>query len=96
VYYGRVYYWMNDLSILPVHFSEYELYVEESEWYEPGGGIYSAGGYPKTSKRYRTPHAGKKVMLSTDFKPALQKEWHGGTVHIPDCIVYRDYQTKWW
>tara|TARA_R110002110_G_scaffold97859_4_gene250929 strand:- start:607 stop:960 length:354 start_codon:yes stop_codon:yes gene_type:complete len=36
-YFGRVYYWLTDLTVLPIHFSAHQLYAEETTWYEAGG-----------------------------------------------------------
>ena len=96
VYFGRVYYWINDLTVEPFYFSEYQLYVEESTWFESGGYEQSAGGYYKASKRYKTLAAGAKVDIATHFSPTVKKEWHGGTVHIPNCRNYSDNQKAWW
>jgi competence protein CoiA len=96
VYFGRVYYWLNDLTVEPFHFSDYQLYVEASTWFESGGYERSAGGYYKTSKRYKTPLAGTQVDIATDFFPTEKKEWRGGTVYIPNCSIYSDNQKVWW
>ena len=96
VYFGRVYYWLNDLTIKPFHFSDYQLYVEESTWFEPGGYEQSAGGYYKKSKRYKAPVAGAAVDIATNFSPTVKKEWRGGTVYIPNCRIYSDNQKVWW
>ena len=45
----------------------------------------SAGGYYKTSKRYRTPDQGKLLNLAEDFSPKFRQEWRGGSVFIPAC-----------
>lgn len=96
VYFGRVYYWLSDLIVIPFHFAEYQLYVEESTWYESDGYERSEGGYYRTSKRYRTPVAGKKVDIATDFSPKYKQAWSGGSVDIPKCQIYLDNQIPWW
>ncbi|MDY0270585.1 competence protein CoiA [Trichloromonas sp.] len=96
VYFGRVYYWLGESTVLPVHFSEYHLYVEESTWFESGGYEQSAGGYYKTSKRYKTPVPGNEVDIATHFSPSTKNEWQGGTVYIPSCRIYLDKQRAWW
>ena len=95
-YYGRVYYWVKDLLITPVHFDEYQLYVEDSEWYESGGELRSEGGYYKRSKRYRTPKKGTIVDFAKDFKPNTRRSWSGGDIVVPECKILVDKQQKWW
>ena len=96
VYFGRVYYWFSELTVVPIHFSDYQLYVEESTWYESGGVERSEGGYFRTSKRYRTPNAGNAIDIATHFSPQQKNSWSGGSVHIPSCRIYLDNQIKWW
>lgn len=95
-YFGRVYYWLSDLTVVPVHFADYQLYVEDSNWYDSSGNEMSAGGYFKTSKRYRTPQQGNLVNIAEDFIPNFRKEWQGGSVFIPTCRIYTDKQKTWW
>ena len=96
VYFGRVYYWLADLTVVPVHFSDYQLYVEESNWYESGGYERTEGGYYRTSKRYKTPNAGHNVDIATHFGPRQKNSWSRGSVYIPDCRIYMDNQRAWW
>ncbi len=95
-YFGRVYYWISELIILPVHFSEYSLYVESSSWYDEYGEEQSAGGYTKSSKRYKTPCKGPYLNLVDDFGPSNKPAWSGGTIHLPQCKIYSDRHRKWW
>lgn len=84
------------MFVLPFHFSEYQLYVEQSSWFESSGYERSAGGYYKSSKRYKTPVAGSKVDIATHFFPTVKREWSGGTVYVPNCRIYSDKQVAWW
>ena len=95
-YYGRVYYWVSGLDVIPYHFSDYKLYVEESTWYESGGNERSAGGYYKFSKRYKTPLAGQTVNIAKDFSPKRKTAWNSKTIYIPECSIYLDGQSAWW
>ena len=94
-YFGRVYYWVADLTIAPVHFSEYQNYVESKSWYNEYGEEQSAGGYYKSSKRYKTPSIGNYLNLATDFSPSYKQAWKGGTVSVPNCRLYNDNNKKW-
>lgn len=95
-YYGRVYYWVKDLMIMPVHFDEHLIYVAESEWYDSEGDPQSAGGYYKRSKRYRTPHKGTPVHLFEDFRADHRHAWSGGDIVVPECNILIDTQHHWW
>ncbi|ENM5843715.1 hypothetical protein V4V60_003908 [Vibrio mimicus] len=96
VYFGRVYYWKYDSIIIPVHFSEYQLYVEASSWYDEFGEEQSAGGYYKSSKRYKTPCFGNELNLANDFTPRLKQSWSRGSVYVPQCTIFADRKQKWW
>lgn len=94
-YFGRVYYWY-DSCIYPVHFSEYQLYVEDREWYTSDAEHMSAGGYYRISKKYRSPSEGITLDLLKDFHPTTRKAWKGGNIIVPDCKLLIDKQEKWW
>ena len=67
------------MSILPVHFDEYLLWIEQSEWYEWTGRdatLREEGGNYRRSKRYKTPVYGKVESL-VDFGPILRQGWEG-------------------
>ncbi|KEY57131.1 competence protein CoiA [Serratia sp. DD3] len=95
-YYGRVYYWVSGLDIIPYHFSEYKLYVPEKTWHVSCGDERSAGGYHKDSKRYRKPLAGQSVNIARDFTHKIKSEWKAKKIHIPECRIYLDVQSAWW
>ena len=86
-YYGRVYYWLNGLSILPVHFEDYLLYVELTEY---------GGGYDRKSKRYRKPYIGNPLNLLDDFKPRERNYWTSNTIVVPKCKILMDSYDAWW
>lgn len=95
--FGRVYFWQAGQLLRPVHFAEHKLYVESSTWFASGGVQQSSGGYHKSSKRYRTPAAGKDVEISRGFRSTLRATpYVQGSIVIPPCRVYMDVQAKWW
>jgi len=96
VYFGRVYYWLDDLTIVPVHYAEHQTYVEPTSWFDQFGQEQSGGGFYKSSKRYKTPRIGAYLNLATDFQATSKASWSGGTVYIPKCKVYVDKFRKWW
>lgn len=95
-YFGRVYYWESGQVLRVVHFGAHRKFVEPTSWYEPGGNERSAGGYERTSRRYKTPHAGVPALLSRSFRSVRKEPWAGGTVVVPECLLYVDIQPKWW
>jgi competence protein CoiA len=95
-YCGRVYYWLEGLKVVPFHFAEYELYVKERSWYEPGGEEVGAGGYWRTSRRYRTPMRGPVLSLAEGFRARRLVAWSGGSIDVPERLVLMDRNPVWW
>ena len=75
-YFGRVYYWLEGLSVIPIHYSEYLLWVEETDY---------GGGYNRKSKRYRTPECGSILNILNDFDFRSRSAWEGSGIYIPHC-----------
>lgn len=94
-YFGQVYYWQHDLSIIPVHFDDYQMYVEASYWYTSGGYEESAGGYFRKSKRYRTPRIGQVLTLLDDFVPNQRQAWRGGKIVVPESKLLIAKRGTW-
>lgn len=94
-YYGRVYYWDSSEVLRVVHFDPYLISVPSSSWYKDGE-EHSAGGYDRTSRRWRTPNPGRPCLLSHSFRSKRRVAWSGGSVHVPNCLLYIDTQPKWW
>lgn len=95
-YFGRVYYWDGGQTLQAVHFNPYSIHVESRSWHDWDGSERSAGGYDRTSKRWRTPLHGAPVLLSRSFQRSTRAPWSGGTVLVPLCTLYVDQQVKWW
>jgi len=90
LYFGKVYYWLSDETLLPVHFAEYQLYVKESSWWEGEGHDaeeVSVGGYSKRSKRYRTPQFDKRIMI-TQLAHTHRKAWTSSTISVPAAKLW--------
>ncbi|QEI08856.1 competence protein CoiA [Pigmentiphaga aceris] len=95
-YLGRVYYWVNGLSLRPVHFDDMQLPVDGRSWIEPGGARRFSSPYTRTSQRYRTPCAGPLVDLVNDFRPRLLGPFAGGTIDVPQRRLFLDRRPRWW
>ncbi len=94
-YFGRVYYWRGGGDVVPVHFGEHLLYVEEREWFGPGGDEQSAGGYHRRSKRYREADVASPVAI-TDMGTQIRDAWSGGGYIVPASRLWIDQLEKWW
>ena len=90
LYFGNVYYCLSGETLLPVHFDDYQLYVEESSWWEGEGqdaSERSEGGYYRYSKRYRTPRHGKTVKI-TELSPITRKPWSSKGMSLPAARLW--------
>jgi competence protein CoiA len=81
LYFGRVYYWLKGLKIQPVHFNDYYLYVEATDW---------GGGYYKKSKRYKMPINGDALNFPSDFRVKNRSPFEGGDIVIPESKILID------
>lgn len=95
-YFGRVYYWLHGLTVVPIHFGSHTKWVEESTWYEPGGYEQSAGGYFKRQKRKKKISKGEPVEITKAFKATSRDAWAGGDIIVPKCKILADTQAAWW
>jgi len=86
-YFGRVYYWLEGLSVIPIHFSEHLLWVKRTEY---------GGGYGCKSKRDRTLERGSILNILNDFEFKSKKAWKGGDIDVPDCKLLLDNKGDWW
>lgn len=97
VYFGRIYYWQSGLDLIPVHFGDHMLWVEESQWYDSAGESRTAGGYERRSKRYRTPQrAPSTVNLVSGMSTRVRAAWTGGDLVVPKCSIRVDRLPTWW
>jgi len=68
-YFGRVYYWLHDLTVSSYHFDPHFRTVERKTWYTKDGRKMTTGGHSQRSKRLRTPVRAGEFNLATDFAP---------------------------
>jgi len=85
--YGKIFYWKEKLTVVPVKFNPFKLYVEESSWYEDGE-ERTAGGYHRFSKRYRTPSILPGIDLLKDFQAVNREQWDTDNILIPKSKIY--------
>lgn len=60
LYKGRVYYWTDDINVIPYHYEDYYFYREPQPYFDKFGEEHYPGSYYELSKRYIKPVAGKK------------------------------------
>lgn len=85
--FGRLYYWLSGEVLLPVHFDEYKIYVEETSWYDSDGEECYAGGYEYYSKRYRTPRFLQPVTI-TSLTSVNRQPWRSKGMTIPAAKLW--------
>jgi len=98
VYYGRVYYWNGGLSVSPYHFDKFQIWVNESEWYDQGGKYRQEGGYYRdahTLKRsFRCPKS--LINIVEDFFPRKRRRFDTKNWSVPECNIWLDSLSSWW
>jgi competence protein CoiA len=87
-YFGRVYYWIEGLSIAPYQFEPNHKSVPQKTWYSEKGEKMTGGGYSRRSKRYRTAIRGKTLNLVKDFAPLERDWWEGNGIKIPPAKIF--------
>jgi competence protein CoiA len=89
-YFGRVYYWMDGLSVAAYRFDPYVRRVPARTWYSRDGKPKQGGGYNRMSERYRIPVRERTLNLASDFKPMKREWWRGGRFTIPSATLFME------
>jgi competence protein CoiA len=87
-YFGRVYYWIEGLTVGSYHFDPHFKSVPRKTWYSADGDKMTGGGYSKRLKRHRTAIPGKMLNLATDFVPRNRDWWEGNGLTIPAAKLF--------
>src|SRR5258706_5412214 len=82
--FGRVYYWIGGLDMVPIHFDDYQLRIEEHSWSDRNG-LHWIPGHDKLSKRYKTPNHGRRVNICDSLIPKHRLEPLSGRIPIPQA-----------
>jgi competence protein CoiA len=95
-YFGRVYYWIEGLTVASYHFDPNFKSVPQKSWYSKNGQRMTGGGYSRKSTRYRTPVRGRTLNLATDFVPQERAWWDGNGLKVPDAklFIQRDEDSR--
>lgn len=83
-YFGRVYYWIEGLRIIPVHFRNYYVNVRGR-----------TRDYQKLARK-KVPIEGEATILTEDFSPVEKQSWSGERISIPRAKLFMDSQPKWY
>jgi len=96
-YFGRVYFWVEGLSFLAVHFQKLQQWIDARDWYDQDGQVNEAGGYWKTMKNQFTWQPSRNILqLTNDFRPVERQPFSAGEIDIPKCRLLIDKFPKWW
>jgi competence protein CoiA len=84
LYFGKVYYWLRGMTVLPVHFDEYRVGVAYHRWYDKAKNVWVDG---HSSKRYRTPSFLEQVSI-TDLRAVIRGPWQSGSFSLPAARLW--------
>ena len=93
-YFGRVYYWIEGVTVTSYHFDPHRRTIPQKTWYSANGKKITVGGYSLKSKRYRTAVRGKTFNLATDFAPKERFWWEGNGIKVPDAKLYMERPSR--
>jgi competence protein CoiA len=83
-YFGRVYYWLEGLTVRPVHFRDF---------YARARG--RTRDFDRLSRR-KVPLEGPALSLVEDFAPRRRAAWAGRGLVVPDARLFADTRPKWY
>jgi competence protein CoiA len=89
-YFGRVYYWLQGLTVLSYEFQPSHTTVPKKTWYAENSRKMAAGGYSRRLKRYRTAVRRETFNLATDFVPKRRYWWEGNGIKVPDAKIFME------
>lgn len=86
--YGRVYYWVGGTEVLPVHFGDFMLWKDPTDF---------GGGYFYASKRYRTPDPSPtRLDFISQFHAVERGPEEIGRYALPSRCIAIDGGEPWW
>jgi competence protein CoiA len=92
-YFGRVYYWIEGLTIASYRFEPYFNRVPDASWYSEEGEKMTARAYSRRSKRYRSPARERILNLAKDFIPKDREWWEGADLTVPATKLFMGGKT---
>jgi competence protein CoiA len=89
-YFGRVYYWVKGLTVIPYHFEPHLKHVPARIWFTKTGQKVKVGGYGQRSKRYRSPVRRRPLNLVRDFGPRDRDWWQDSGFSVPSAKLFME------
>ncbi len=83
-YFGRVYYWLEGLTVRPVHFRGYYARTRGR-----------TRDFDRLSRR-KVPLPGPALSLADDFAPRQRAAWAGEGLSVPPARLFADTRPKWY
>jgi competence protein CoiA len=90
VYFGRVYYWLKDLTVVSYRFEPSFRKIPQKTWRSEKGKKMTGGGYSVRSKRHRSAVRGERFNLATDFVPKDRDWWEDNYLTIPAAKIFME------
>lgn len=87
-YFGRVYYWIEGLTVVSYRFEPSYTSVPRKTWHSEAGKRMTGGGYSRKLKRHRMPVRERTLNIVTDFAPKQRYWWEGDGVKVPDAKLF--------
>jgi competence protein CoiA len=89
-YFGRVYYWVEGLTLVSYNFEPSFRSIPKSTWISKRGTKLTAGGYSRRLKSFRTAVRGPTFNFANVFVPRQRYWWTGNGVTVPDAKLFMD------
>jgi competence protein CoiA len=87
-YFGRVYYWTEDLLVVAYQFEPNLKSIPKTSWYSKSGEKMTGGGYTRRSKHFRTGVRTGIFNLAKDFVPKERRWWESNGLTVPDAKLF--------
>lgn len=91
LYFGKVYYFLHDLTVVAYHFDSVEVKVKNFNQY--GGEI---SFYNKTLKSLKIPVKSRDINLIDNFKYLWRSKWVTEYIEYPCGKLWIDSLDNWW
>lgn len=89
-YFGRVYYWIEGLTVASYRFEPHLTRVQDVSWFSKNGEKMQIDGYTKRSKRFRSPARGETFNMARHFTGKERERWEGNEFLIPKAKIFME------
>lgn len=85
MYFGQLYYWVENAVVCPFRFNKFELWVNEYyNQYEDA----VMGGYYRKAKSLKIPFSYNEIDIVNNFAPIIRQEWKSKNWIIPNAKLW--------